>query len=144
MQLNELNERLIKDSKNIQMKKLVTITFLLTQFFGYGQSQSSVENLIQTTKEGLSQKKEVTFDNSTNSLQVGEYIIPVSQNTLVKVEVENGKYEVEFSLQKGTTVKNTLDPNWKRASFTLPFKSQHTAKNFVNIFEELTERENTN
>jgi hypothetical protein len=126
------------------MKKLLTIIFLLVQFVCYGQSPSSIDKLIQTTKDGLSQKKEVTFDNSSNSLQVGEYIIPVSQNTLVKVEAENGKYEVEFSLQKGTAVKNTLDPNWKRASFALPFKSRQAAKNFINIFEELTERENTN
>jgi hypothetical protein len=126
------------------MKKLLTIIFSLAQFIGHGQVQSSVDKLIQTTKDGLSQKKEVTFDNSSNSLQVGEYIIPISQNTLVKVELENGKYEVEFSLQKGTTVKNALDPNWKRASFALPFKSQQAAKKFINIFEELTERENTN
>ncbi|MFM9838328.1 MAG: hypothetical protein ACKVOQ_08700 [Cyclobacteriaceae bacterium] len=126
------------------MKKILTIAFLLAQFVCYSQLQSSVDKLIQTTKAGIFQKKEITFDNSTNSLQVGEYIIPISQNTLVKVELENGKYEVEFSLQKGTTVKNTLDPNWKRASFALPFKSQQAAKNFINIFEELTERENTN
>jgi hypothetical protein len=126
------------------MKKLLAITFLSLQFVCYGQSQSSVDNLIQTTKDGLSQKKEVAFDNSTNSLQVGEYIIPVSQNTLVKVELENGKYEVEFSLQKGTTVKNTLDPNWKRASFALPFKSQQAAKDFISLFQDITERENVN
>jgi hypothetical protein len=126
------------------MKKLLVITFLLAQFMSYGQTQSSVDKLIQSAKDGLSQKKEVAFDNSTNSLQVGEYIIPVSQNTLVKVEVENGKYEVEFSLQKGTAVKNTLDPNWKRASFALPFKSRQAAKNFIHLFQEITERENVN
>jgi hypothetical protein len=126
------------------MKKLLTIIFSLAQFFGYGQSQPSIDKLIQTTKEGISQKKEVDFDNSTNSLQVGEHLIPVSQNTLVKVELENGKYEVEFSLQKGTTIKNTLDPNWKRASFALPFKSQQAAKDFILLFQEITEKENLN
>jgi hypothetical protein len=77
-------------------------------------------------------------------LQVGEYIIPVSQNTLVKVELENGKYEVGFSLQKGTAVKNTLDPNWKRASLALPFRSRDAAKKFIYQFENLTEHENVN
>jgi hypothetical protein len=126
------------------MKKLFTITFLLVQFVCYSQSQSFVDKLIQTTKEGISQRKEVAFDNSTYGLQVGEYIIPVSQNTLVKVEVENGKYEVEFSLQKGTAVTNTLDPSWKRASFALSFKSQQAAKDFIRFFQDVTEKERVN
>jgi 2-phospho-L-lactate transferase/gluconeogenesis factor (CofD/UPF0052 family) len=126
------------------MKGILIIPLFFMLIVSYAQNDDPINKLIQTAKEGISQKKEVAFDNSTNGLQVGEYIIPVSQNTLVKVEVENGKYEVEFSLQKGTTVKNTLDPNWKRASFALSFKSQKAAKDFIRLFQDVIEKESIN
>jgi hypothetical protein len=126
------------------MKGILIISLFFISIVSYAQNDDLINKLIQTTKEGISQRKEVAFDNSTYGLQVGEYIIPVSQNTLVKVEVENGKYEVEFSLQKGTAVTNTLDPSWKRASFALSFKSQQAAKDFIRFFQDVTEKERVN
>jgi hypothetical protein len=126
------------------MKGILIISLFFMSIVSYAQNDGLINKLIQTTKEGISQKKEVAFDNSTYGLQVGECIIPVSQNTLVKVEVENGKYEVEFSLQKGTAVTNTLDPSWKRSSFALSFKSQQAAKDFIRFFQDVTEKERVN
>jgi hypothetical protein len=125
------------------MKSILIILLSLMQITSYAQDDL-INKLIRTTKEGLQQKNEVTFDNQSTSLQVGEWIIPVSKNTLVKVEFENGHYEVEFSLQKGTAIRSTSDPNWRRASFALPFNSRQAAKDFIHLFQKITERENVN
>jgi hypothetical protein len=127
------------------MKRFLPIVFLVLPIIGNAQKEvSPIDELIQVTKDGLSQKKEVVFNNQTNTLQIGEYLIPISKNTVAKVEFENKKYEVEFSLQKGTAIKSNIDPNWKRASLALPFRSQEIAKKFVHLFENLTEHENVN
>lgn len=119
---------------------LVLLSSMLTTSFA--QHNDLIDKLIVTTKEGLQQKKEVTFDNQSATLQIGEWLIPVSKNTLVKIEFENGFYEIEFSLQKGTVIRTTGDLNWKRASFALSFNSRQAAKNFIHLFEEITEKEN--
>jgi hypothetical protein len=129
----------------IIMKKFLIILFLVLPIIGKAQKEaSSIEDLIQTTKDGLAQKKEVTFNNQANTLQIGEYIIPLSKNTVVKVEFESKTFKVEFSLQKGTVIRSSVDPTWKRASFALPFKSRQAAKKFTHLFDELTEYENIN
>jgi hypothetical protein len=126
------------------MKNLLTVLFSFMSITSYAQNDDLINKLILTTKEGLQKKKEVIFDNQATSLHIGEWIVPISRNTLVKVEFENGYYEVEFSLQKGTTIRSTSDPNWRRASFALSFNSQQAAKNFIHLFQEITERENVN
>ncbi|MBY0434310.1 MAG: hypothetical protein K2U26_09390 [Cyclobacteriaceae bacterium] len=127
------------------MKKLTFIIPLFFSLTGFAQSATkTLDNLIATTKEGLQQAQEVVYDNQANSLKVGNWIIPLSQNTLTKVESENGQYEVEFSLQKGTAVTSATDANWKRASFALSLKSQELAEKFSSLFHELTEKGNDN
>ncbi len=126
------------------MKSILVVLLLLLRITSYAQNDDLIGKLIVTAKEGLQQKKEVTFDNQSNSLRIGEWIIPVSKNTLVKIEFENSYYEVEFSLQKGTAIRSTADSNWRRASFALSFKSQEAAKNFAHLFQEITEKENVN
>jgi hypothetical protein len=124
----------------MKARMLVLLSSMLTTSFA--QHNDLIDKLIVTTKEGLYQNKEVTFDNQSATLQIGEWLIPVSKNTLVKIEFENGFYEIEFSLQKGTAIGTTADLNWKRASFALPFNSRQAAKNFIHLFEEITEKEN--
>jgi hypothetical protein len=127
------------------MKRFLAIMFLVLPIIGKAQKDaSSIDELIQVTKYGLSQKKEVVFNNQTNTLQIGEYLIPISKNTVAKVEFENKKYEVELFMQKGTTIKSNIDPNWKRASLALPLRSREAARKFVHLFESLTEYENVN
>ena len=127
------------------MKKLTFIIPLFFSLTGFAQSATkTLDNLIATTKEGLRQAQEVVYDNQAHSLKVGNWIIPLSQNTLTKVESENGQYEVEFSLQKGTAVTSATDANWKRASFALSLKSQELAEKFSSLFHELTEKGNDN
>ena len=126
------------------MKSILIVLLSLVSITSNAQNDDLINKLILTTKEGLQQKKEVTFDNQSTSLQVGEWIIPVSKNTLVKIEFENGYHEVEFNLQKGTVVRSTADSNWRRASFALSFKSRKAAKNFIHLFREITEKENVN
>lgn len=127
------------------MKNILFVFLVAWTTSGLAQTTTNpIDQLIQVTKNGLQQPKEVSFDNQIYCLKVGEWIIPVSKNTLTKIEVEKDQYEVEFSLQKGTEVTSSADLNWKRASFALPFKSKQAAKNFIAHFKELTEKENTN
>ena len=127
------------------MKNILFVFLVAWTISGLAQTTTNpIDQLIQVTKKGLQQPKEVSFDNQIYCLKVGEWIIPVSKNTLTKIEEEKGQYEVEFSLQKGTAVKSSADPDWKRASFVLTFKSKQAAKNFIAHFKELTEKENTN
>ncbi len=127
------------------MKKLKLIIPLFFSLTGFVQSGTkTLDNLIATTKEGLQQVQEVAYDNQTNSLKVGDWIIPISENTHVKVELKKSVFEVEFSLQKGTAVTSAKDAKWRRASFALSFKSKQSAKKFTSLFQELTENEHTN
>lgn len=127
------------------MKKLKLFVLLFLPAIAFAQTGTdTIDKMLLAAKEGLQQPKEVTYDNQTNSLKVGDWIIPISENTHVKVEFEKGVYEVEFSMQKGTAVTNTKDVNWRRASFALPFKSKQSAKKFTSLFQELTENEHTN
>ena len=126
------------------MKSILIVLLSLVSIMSYAQHDVLISKLILTTNDGLQQQKEVTFDNRSNSLHVGECIIPVSKNTLVNVDFENGHYEVEFSLQKGTAIRSTADSNWRRASFALSFKSRKAAKNFIHSFREVTEKEYAN
>jgi hypothetical protein len=133
----------MKDITNMKKLKLIILLFIPSIAFTQSGTKT-LDNLIATTKEGLQQPKEIAYDHQTNSLKIGDWIIPISENTLVKVELEKDQYEVEFSLQKGTAVTSAKDANWRRASFALSFKSRQAAKKFTNLFQELTNHENTN
>lgn len=101
-------------------------------------AQSTEAELIQVTKEGIREAKEVTFTAAGNTLQIGDLLFPVSTNTHVKLKHENSIDQVEFFLQKNTTIRSITDSSFKRAWFALPFKSQSEAKEFVRLFQKVS------
>lgn len=85
---------------------------------------------------GLTEQHTVAFNEQTNSLQIDEWNIPVSKNTLVKL---GKKSTVEFLLQRGTAVTSSNDPQVKKAWFSLSFTSRKSAKAFINAFNQVAE-----
>ena len=114
-----------------------TILVSLISFFVadklVGQNNETNE-LIRITKEGLTEKTEVTYDNSEMILQIGDYLFPCSTNSSVKLKQEKGAYQVEFFLQKNTAIRSNRDASYRRAWYALPFKSRKLANDFIAAF----------
>lgn len=117
------------------MKRLyATLIVLIVSCGLYGQSAN--DKLIQFAKEGIKDAKEISYSASPSILHVDEYLIPVAESTNVTVGKEKGTYFVWFALQNGTAVTSTKDPQWRRASFQLTFKSKQGAQNFAKAFKK--------
>jgi hypothetical protein len=118
------------------MKKLITLLFMASVSLSLIAQQEDSSDLVQVTKHGLKETKEVSFHTSPAVLQVDHYLIPISQSTHIKFRKEKEKYSVWFALQNGTAVTSTNDAQWRKASFELTFKSKQAARNFIRLFEE--------
>jgi hypothetical protein len=119
------------------MKKLITLLFITSISSGLFAQQNKFNDLVQVTKEGLKETKEVSYHISLAVLQVDHYLIPISPNTHVKFRKEKKNYSVWFSLQNGSAVTSTTDAQWRRASFELTFKSKQAARDFIRLFEDV-------
>jgi hypothetical protein len=118
------------------MKKLIALFFTASVSFGLIAQPENSSDIVQVTKRGLKEPKEVYLHSSPIVLQVGHYLIPISPNTQIKVRKEKENYSVWFALQNGTSITSINDAQWRRASFELSFKSKPAAKNFIRLFEE--------
>ncbi len=116
------------------MKLLISILLITITLAGHSQSNDILE-LVKITSSGLINKQEVSFNSETSSLIVGNWVIPVSSNTHVKILKGN---QVEFSLQKGTAVTSLDDSLLRKAWFTLSFNSRKSAKEFINAFNKIS------
>ena len=119
------------------MKKMITLVFAVFTSIALPAQQDDAGNLVQVTKQGLKENKEVSYHTSPAVLQVDHDLIPISPDTHVKFRKEKGDYVVWFALQNGTAVTNTNDAQLRRASFKLSFKSKQAAKDFIRLFEQV-------
>lgn len=119
------------------MKKLILLLFISSVSLGLFAQENKLNELVQVTRQGLKETKEVSYHNSPAVLQVDHYLIPISPDTHVKFRKEKKNYAVWFSLQNGTAVTSTTDAQWRRASFELTFKSKRAARNFIRLFEDV-------
>lgn len=122
------------------MKKLIALLFITSISSGIFAQQNKFNELVQVTKQGLKETKEVSYHNSPAVLQVDHYLIPISPNTHVKLRKEKKNYLVWFALQNGTAVTSTIDAQWRRASFELTFTSKQAANNFIRLFEDVVDK----
>lgn len=99
------------------------------------QTQTAVEQLRQTYREQVSWSDagELTYDAATKTLAVKNYRIPVTDNTLIRVE----KRSVHFAMQNYTAVTDVNDSTWRRAEFIIPFKSKKSAADFITYLEKI-------
>jgi hypothetical protein len=115
-----------------------TYAVLFLMFLGtpaFSQVSENHTALVQATTVGLADGSEVRLSEDAKSLIVGQYVIPVSADTHVKAAKRKSS-RVEFSLQRGTAITSTTDSSWRRASFSLEFKSKEAAKKFVDAFRK--------
>ncbi len=123
------------------MKKLILLQlFISSVSFGLFAQENELNELVQVTKKGLNETKEVSYHNSPAVLQVDHYLIPISPDTHVKLKKEKKNYSVWFALQNGTAVTSTIDAQWRRASFELTFTSKQAANNFIRLFEDVVDK----
>ncbi len=119
------------------MKKLITLLVTVSATFGLTAQDQISSDLVEITKQGLTENFEVSYHASPEALQVDHYLIPIAADTHVKFRKAKGSYPVWFALQNGTAITSIHDVNLRRASFELNFKSKQAAKDFIRQFEEL-------
>ncbi len=118
------------------MKKAFLLSlFLLLPLVSF--SQQSADFLVKVTENGLLKKQEVGYDSNTNTLTIGDYLIPVNKNTLVKLKKAKKAAEVEFNLQKGTAIRKKSDENFKNAWYAVEFTSKKSANEFIKAFRKM-------
>jgi hypothetical protein len=117
------------------MKKYAVLFLMFLSIPAFPQATGDQPALVQAATVGLAESREVRLADDGMSLVVGEFVIPVSSQTHVKPAKRKATV-VEFSLQQGTAITNTNDPSWKRAFFSLEFKSRDEAKKFVEAFRK--------
>ena len=81
----------------------------------------------------------LVFNHDLQQLEIGDHLIPVSNNTLLSFSKGKGKNLgiVNFMLQKGTAVTSKTDPTYRRASYSIEFRSGKAAKRFLALLEQL-------
>jgi hypothetical protein len=116
------------------MKKYAVLFLMVLSIPAFSQVSEDKTALVHATTVGLAETREIRLADDGKSLIVGEFVIPVSTNTHVKTAKRRATW-VEFSLQQGTAITSTNDPSWRRASFSLEFKSREAAKKFLAAFQ---------
>ena len=116
------------------MKRYAVIFLMVLGIPAFSQVSEDKTALVRATTVGLAETREIRLADDGKSLIVGEFVIPVSTNTHVKIAKRRTTW-VEFSLQQGTAIIRTNDPSWRRASFSLEFKSREAAKKFLAAFQ---------
>lgn len=123
------------------MKYALLLTWLVIPIISFSQqSNADIKKLIEITDNGILENKEISFDDELNSLIIGNLVIPVSKQTYVKRIKKKGHHYVEFSLQEGTAITSTANPDLRRAWLLLQFKSRAPAKDFIKQFKNVAER----
>jgi hypothetical protein len=116
------------------MQKYALLLLMFLSIPAFSQAPEDQTALVHATTVGLAESKPVRMTDDGKSLIVGEFVIPVSIETHVKPAKRRSAW-VEFSLQQGTAITNSNDPSWRRASFSLEFKSKEAAKKFLAAFQ---------
>jgi hypothetical protein len=122
------------------MKKYLLILLYLLLFLLKTQAQTTtaqIENLL-LEQQAIEKGTAVVWKASERQLQIGQYLIPVSDNTHLQIDRNaNGRIVVAFLLQKGTAVTDRTDPNFRRAYWAIPFQSRRAGKHFIALFQQL-------
>lgn len=111
---------------------------IIALFFSCSCFAQKENELVRVTRESLPKTEIVNFLENDRVLQIDSLLIPCSKNSVVKLKNENNEYQVEFFLQRNTSIRNTKDTNYKRAWLSLPFQSHEAAKKFITAFQNLS------
>lgn len=110
----------------------------------HAQQNKKPDNVAQLqallAQAGPDQSTSVGLAADRQALQIGDFLIPLAQTTLVRCEKEGGKYQVRFFLQKGTAITKASDPTFRRAYWALSLHDKKACEQFIALFNELEEK----
>ena len=125
---------LVQDDKSNIMKYFFLIVLVLGLRSAFCQSEKTQELVSLYKTEALpGSESNFTFHADLQQLEIGDHLIPLSDNTHLSVSKE----QVNFMLQKGTAVTSKTDPSYRRAFYSIEFKSKKAAKRFLMLLEQL-------
>jgi hypothetical protein len=105
------------------MKKIFCLTLFAALFLIKlgAQTENQIKNLLLEQKS-IANETAVVWKPETRQLQIGQHLIPISENTHLQIDRnEDKQLVVEFLLQKGTAVTNINDAAFRRAYWAIPF-----------------------